>query len=105
MPSPKQPERCPIRFLVWSPDGDSALDYDWFPVPKPPKKSKRAHHFPNRVRAHRQGLQIAREELSFMRARLTALGAVIAEEQALVQFQKDFDTLQGRVRKLLRIIL
>lgn len=79
------------------PDDVDVLDLDWEPAPR--------IHFPNRVRAHRQGLQIAREELGYLRERLAAIGDEIQSEQRLAQFRQELDGLQGKVRELLVVTL
>lgn len=79
------------------PDDVDVLDLDWEPAPR--------IHFPNRVRAHRQGLQIAREEFAFLRQRLDAIGVEIQAEQSLEQFRQELDGLQAEVRALLKVTL
>lgn len=75
-------------------------DYDWEPAPRAPRI-----HFPNRVRAHRQGIQIAREEIAYFRQRLDAIGKEIQAEQSLAQFRQEFDRLQAKVRAVLGITI
>jgi len=93
---------CPIRgFTVWTPDGDSMLAYDWEPLKARDERSR--NHLPLRVVAHRQGVAIAREELSYLRQRLAELGAEIQAEQTLQAFRAELDALQGKVRELLGV--
>jgi hypothetical protein len=81
---------CPIKFTVWTPDNDSMLDYVWTPLPK-------RVHTPLRVRVHRAGLRIVREDIAYLRARCAELGALIKAEQSLLQFQEEFQALEAKV--------
>lgn len=99
MPKCQKPkDYCPIKFTLWTPDIESMLDYEWTPLPK-------RKHFPLKVRAHRVGLKIAAEELSYLRQRLNAIGDEIQAEQSLEQFRQECDRLQGKVRELLKVKL
>lgn len=96
MPKRKMPkDYCPIRFLVWSPEADSMLDYEWAPNPK--------KLLPLRVRAHHAGLKIIASDIAIIRQRLAAIGAEIERDRALLQFQAECAQLQQQVRELLGV--
>jgi len=93
---PTAPERlyCPIKgFIVWTPDNDSMLAYDWSPLPKLPTRAQLRH------RLCMQRSAAAKQELAYLRERCAALGAVIAADEALADFRREFDGLEKRVLK------
>jgi len=85
MPTANERVYCPIvGFTVWLPDGDSALAYDWEPLPepeKPVKPSRRATHLPLRVRLNRQGKEIEKQEREYLKAWADRLSTEIRQQE------------------------